>query len=504
MITLHQRLLFHILNHLSWRDLLTCSQVCKTLERLVNGVPSLRYRIELEATGMTDNEFHPWSPREKLARLRRYEQAWADFFPSKVSKSVIPLSEETGWEWYGGILATTLGDHTVHFFQPGSRTRAIPRKSWILDFALSVGTMHMDTYQELIILTFFEEERNFLHLIDIHTGRKHPLANMVKIPLPAPLHATYDIQTWGHKVAMLIRWLDGNTRRSRIAVWDWQLGIPIIMHESEFDRDETTDRYVDYTAHVFLDDDRLLLSCCDYVDGNGFRNGRIVVLDLTKGNKAFQHILSFRVPLAADGFSLVDMVIARNCPSTHSSKNVAFQTSQVTAAIAIRCVYQEQTLGLTQDILIFTPSGIFSSLCDKFVSPQTTSVDWNLWGPKNTRAFDNTDLTYFVLFGSHFLLVQDHSVMLYDLNHRGALSNITLSLTNCVGEDDNPTELSLATSFTSPTTIQSQMLKEELITSLPYRVLSTGLTDEKGIEMVISEDNIAINNNDEMFIIYSI
>lgn len=70
---------------------------------------------------------------------------------------------------------------------------------------------------------------NYLHLLDIHTGETHPLARIPSIPLPAPMHSTYDIQTWGNKVAMLIRWLDGNLPLSRIVVWDWHLGVPIIV-----------------------------------------------------------------------------------------------------------------------------------------------------------------------------------------------------------------------------------------------------------------------------------
>lgn len=123
------------------------------------GFPSLLYKIELAATGMSDNEHYLWSPREKLAKLRRYEKAWANFFPTKVVKSVVPLTEEAGWEWYGGLLATTLGDHEIKFVRPGSRIRNIPQQSWVLNFELSTGTTHMDPYQDLIILTFYEEHR---------------------------------------------------------------------------------------------------------------------------------------------------------------------------------------------------------------------------------------------------------------------------------------------------------------------------------------------------------
>lgn len=255
---------------------------------------------------------------------------------------------------------------------------------------------------------------------------------------------------------------------------------------------------MDYITHTFLDENRLLLSCCDYINGNGFQNGRVVVVNLAHGSEAFLRSASFCVPLAAEGCTLADLVVARNCPLLPSGSNHApFGASQDTAVIAIRCIYQLTILGLSENIVIFTPSDIFSSLCDKFGYVSDTSahsIDWDLWGPENTRAIDDMDLTYFAIFGSRFACVQDNLVTVYDFNHRGALSNITLSLTNCMDEDGESTATSLATRFTSPSTISSKMLKGELTTSLPYRVLSTGITDEKGTEIVISEDSIAIHN----------
>ena len=78
------------------------------------------------------------------------------------------------------------------------------------------------------------ESSNYLHFLDIYTGRKHRLARMQTIPLPAPIDSTYDIQTCGNKVAMLIRWLEDNIPYARIVVWDWHLGTPMLVGHSSF------------------------------------------------------------------------------------------------------------------------------------------------------------------------------------------------------------------------------------------------------------------------------
>ena len=123
------------------------------------GFPALQYEIALAAMGMDDNVDHPWSPHQKLTRLRQYEKAWADIFPTKLVKNVVPLSDDAGWEWYGGVLWTTLGDHSVQFYRPGSRIRSTPLKAWVLKFTLSPSTLHMNPYQDLVVLTFLEEQR---------------------------------------------------------------------------------------------------------------------------------------------------------------------------------------------------------------------------------------------------------------------------------------------------------------------------------------------------------
>ena len=269
------------------------------------------------------------------------------------------------------------------------------------------------------------------------------------------------------------------------------------MHESISEYNQTEDLYVDYITHSFLDENQLLLSCCDYADGVGFRNGRVVVLDLTRGNDAFLNTTSFLVPAAAENCALADIVVAHFSPSAPCSGTTLFQASRKTSVVAIRCIYQQTALGSTENILFLIPSATLSYLCTTYDTDKTSepiTVDWDSWGPQHTRALDHMDLSNFVIFGSRFLCIQDHYVTIYDFNYRAALSPITRSLANCVNDHNNPQAISLATCFTSPSTIRSEMLKEELTTSLPYRVLSTGITDEKGTEIVLSEDSISIHD----------
>ncbi|KAI5120331.1 hypothetical protein M0805_000391 [Coniferiporia weirii] len=64
--------------HLPFRDLIRCRVVCSLLRSLVDSSFVLQYNIDLGASCVRENHFHPYTQLEKLAELRRSNIAWAN------------------------------------------------------------------------------------------------------------------------------------------------------------------------------------------------------------------------------------------------------------------------------------------------------------------------------------------------------------------------------------------------------------------------------------------
>ncbi|CAL1697466.1 unnamed protein product [Somion occarium] len=496
---------------LSYQDILACKQVCKLLRRIIDGTPSLQYKILLAATGMDDMKTYSLSAAKKLAKLRQYEAAWADLFSPRPYKSSIPILGEPGWEFFGGVFAQFLDEHTIQFIRPRFHIRGVKEDMWALSLSLSLSSFYMDPYQDLLMVVVCDEGLHCLHLLDIHTGSKHALAKMQRLLIPADEDADFEINSFGNKVVMLIRWEEEELPRSRLAIWDWQLGIPILIYDNSPDLDGKIG--TDYVTFTFLDSDRIVFSVCDYTPRRGFQNGRLVVIDLALGSHAFSDALTFQLPELADDCRISELTLFRKCslatPAAGTCR-VPFRGSQEKAAIFIHYSISNVSTGEAEVITIVLPTCKLLFLCDEYGSASASqdvprAVLWDLWGPKNTRALVNLDAEYQAVFGTRLLCVQDDYVTLYDFNHLGALSDLTLSLTRCMGEDDDCDPLKLATQFKSPSTIKSKMLAQELTTTLPYRVLSTGMMYDESHTLMFSEDTVIImNDTNKENVVYSI
>ncbi|KAI0346085.1 hypothetical protein BDW22DRAFT_1425615 [Trametopsis cervina] len=163
-------------------------QLCRSLKHIVDTTIDLQYIIQLHLTGMADNPAHPLSTSGKLAVLQRYHAQWYSL-PAHLEHAAT-FNVIGAYYCQSEHGRDTLGigpsvDFDYHFAQLPSRIRGIPFKSWILRLPEHTSFFTMDPQQD--VLTILKETPGssdlYLHILELSTGKEHPLASCPLIPL---------------------------------------------------------------------------------------------------------------------------------------------------------------------------------------------------------------------------------------------------------------------------------------------------------------------------------
>ncbi|KAI0071509.1 hypothetical protein K474DRAFT_610689 [Panus rudis PR-1116 ss-1] len=231
--TLPPRLLYRILDELYLSDLLRCTEVCTVLNRVVHGIPSLQYKVELAKQALEDIPSNTLPASRKLALIRQYEAAWTKHFSSSLSKATLPMIDPMRWTLRGGVLARLVEDFKLDLFKPARVIRGTPQMHWALELSDRPYQFDIDVDQSLLIMVLQIEDdssRHYLSLRDLNTGMKPRSARSSILPIPDHLtNPCYDIATFGNKLAVMPRWNLHDDPKFNVVIWDWQLGLPVLV-----------------------------------------------------------------------------------------------------------------------------------------------------------------------------------------------------------------------------------------------------------------------------------
>ncbi|KAI0346074.1 hypothetical protein BDW22DRAFT_1352068 [Trametopsis cervina] len=195
--SLPTELICWIFRYLSCNELVVCRQLCRSLKHIVDTTVDLQYILNLQLAGMADNPAHSLGTADKLALLKRYRDQWCSLTPHLEH---IVLFESIHLERVDDkkehFIRGTLGigpslNFDYHFAQLPSRIREIPLKSWVLRLPGYTGSFAMDLQQDVLAILKErpppdgnDDKCPSLHILELSTGKEHPLALYPSLSLP--------------------------------------------------------------------------------------------------------------------------------------------------------------------------------------------------------------------------------------------------------------------------------------------------------------------------------
>ncbi|KAF9051850.1 hypothetical protein BJ165DRAFT_921017 [Panaeolus papilionaceus] len=245
--TLPVELICHILYNLDMADLLSCTMVCKCIQRVILESSRLQFTIELARHRVVSllpvTDPLPFAMRLKI--LRERERAWKFIDWKKKHCLELPATGSV-YEFVGGLYGNGREDESgvttsISFLElpsvdPITRSIANPDlKTWthamgdvtIIDFT-------MDPSQDLLVLVALTQADSKyvyeLHLRSIKTNQPHPKASLSVLPcLPRPtahphtpeVIAAVRVQVSGDLVALLIKEVL-DSAGAHLEIWNWE------------------------------------------------------------------------------------------------------------------------------------------------------------------------------------------------------------------------------------------------------------------------------------------
>ncbi|KAI0259299.1 hypothetical protein BC834DRAFT_907065 [Gloeopeniophorella convolvens] len=233
---LPEELLVAILRCLDASSIASCNQACRCLRQAIAGSMLLQYTLELRATGMRDGPRTDPDQTVQLHRLLAHEAAWRELrwgtaheerslagalHPAAVSGSTLALLA------FGPGPVSGL---RMVFQQFASALRGTRARSWELSFQLlAIHDTLLDESQGLLILLEHDTARTgfttHYHMVDMRTGRPHPLAvglGVLEVPdLPHCAVGQGASGLYGDYIGATIFSPDKTTR---LVLWNWKTG----------------------------------------------------------------------------------------------------------------------------------------------------------------------------------------------------------------------------------------------------------------------------------------
>ncbi|KAH9048736.1 hypothetical protein EDB84DRAFT_1556741 [Lactarius hengduanensis] len=261
---LPNELITHILAALHYRDLASCTQVCRRMADIIRDSVLLQYHLELGKCGMNDGPQSTLSILERRERLLAHVDAWKTLRWS-ACLNVFNFPDHGYYETNiapGGILTfVSSRERRIVFVQIPSNLRGIPMRQWELSLSfVPHGPCALDLSEDILVVSQRNEYN--LHFLSLSTGKPHPLAANPTFydPLP-PFHQTTHVRisVAQNHVAMLIR-----DRDRKLRVWNWKTGQILLDVASE-----------NAQSISFIPENRILLAtaCADDFAAEANTNG---------------------------------------------------------------------------------------------------------------------------------------------------------------------------------------------------------------------------------------
>ncbi|KAI5991347.1 hypothetical protein EDC04DRAFT_2911589 [Pisolithus marmoratus] len=498
-------LITRILMMLDYRSLAACRQVCHLFNTSIARNSPLQYTLELGAAGKQDNPLSSFDFPRKLAALQRHQAAWRAL--QWTSAKDIPMLHL--WELYGGVLAQSDFNRTIHFRRLPSQIREIEEHSWSVSASdTDLRDFTMDPAQDLLVLIARPRRGRRLdarletavHLRSLTTGDRHPLA-----PDPPILRHSADasvvessliVQVCGDRVA--VHFVSHEAAPSVLVVWNWKTG------QKELDLGDSELR-----AFSFLANHYILVGGF----GDGGRSARLYVLDPTNcdGEPVALEDVNYRCvflypPCSARvtpvGFQIRADPISPRVPP--ASSNVPFFADRdlrllvITMCVAVGFEFASFNLFVLSRALLSSVEGL---------GPENDRHHfmWKDWGPRNTRLVRSPHSQAWVcfVFGTKFISLVDgesedgedvRMLEVWDFNAIGMRRERCQGVVDTMEVEGDPIIEWHDHDFTA---VYHDAFLENISTSLPYRVVRRDLPSQKldghfFADGMCSEDNIIL------------
>ncbi|KAI0346087.1 hypothetical protein BDW22DRAFT_717726 [Trametopsis cervina] len=423
-----------IFSYLGCNELVVCRQLCRKLKQIIDTTAGLQYTIQLYLSGMADNPAHSLSTADKLALLKRYHDQWYSL-PAHLERVVLFERIRNGYHTQTRDIQGTVGigptpEGHFYFAQLPSRIREIPLKSWVLQLSEHTGFFTFDPQQDLLVIlkrASIPEERPCLRLLELSTGRDHPLAACPSIPLPHELDNLDLVPAWRIKGEFFCA---EDEEVAFFGIWNWRTGSSTRLYES-------------VASSAWLGSTCLLLATFGdtALSGEGFDPPELILIDLSRGVARLQ-CWRFRLPI----------VLAKICRTTFYY-TIECEPAVESPAAGLSdppfCTAEEDSLVVMEasdyPFRLFFVTSTLVKLVKKMSSPPGGSaiVPWSEWGPGNTHVDDEGgNHAWLAVYGTRYMTYRKATseLVVYDFNTRRVQHKMR-ALDNSEGEQDDPTRI---------------------------------------------------------------
>ncbi|KAG8954365.1 hypothetical protein FRC04_011691 [Tulasnella sp. 424] len=238
-------LIIQILASTSFRDILVCREVCRSLKDIIEDSLELQYSIELGSSGYVDgpnDQVTKMSREERYRKLVELEEGWKTLhFPTAQTKTF--YTQSSIYELYGGVYVRgLLGDAFLGGVTQLQVTRfpsalsQCPGDSWNHALETPCRDMGIDPGSDLMVLVSRKDgsQRNAWEIIlrTLSSNQPHPDASS-----PSLIYTTNDQDTWmvftisvlEDQLAVMFSPYDGPdplnvAQGGELVVWNWKTG----------------------------------------------------------------------------------------------------------------------------------------------------------------------------------------------------------------------------------------------------------------------------------------
>lgn len=519
LIDLPSEIIVGILTELDYETLLTCKQTCHVLNNLIRTDLRLQYHVELGKIGMEDNPRSARSLLDKLFCIREYRQKWKTINWDSVLPTIYSRFASSCAQVSNEIMAVvdpirepSVTTSSLLLNRLPGKTRNLKPKAWSLPHVIPSKALPFALFpsQDLLVVVDRFNICDFtLRLLSLSSGEPHPSAINGSISIgfetPAP-RFVHQIQISGDFVAFLVG--RSPVASDHLLIYNWKSGSLVY---TKFDPD--------LSSFAFVLDTHVLLS---YVRNRFLSTSRsavtasVVFLNNTLSSEGttllfprfteFSFVVNFTL-ISAPGSAGV--TIPTLADPTHTAP---FHSSELDRLIFIRLDVMYNTAGGSsiEAYVLILPVRRFL----RDISSQKGVLEWETWGPKNTRLLRLPHKERNVLIDQSAGYGMRYAYVCYNgPNSYCALYEFDTSLARSSNQPDQrsksipkPVQISYGTGPAAPpreterldetytmieaTEIDSLVFEDTIHTELPYRkrLIST----PNAVAVVITGDNLLL------------
>lgn len=112
----------------------------------------MQYKTELILAGMENGPPSNLLVADRLKILRTHQAAWRDLnWTSEKTISMMPMTQGSLWELYGGVLAQSRSRDVLCFTRLPSQIKGIEEEQWEVQLPVQMRDFAMDPSQNLLI-----------------------------------------------------------------------------------------------------------------------------------------------------------------------------------------------------------------------------------------------------------------------------------------------------------------------------------------------------------------